>query len=211
MSEPEHIPERRSGKDRRAKLTNPFSFRAFKGKRRGGRRKTDDDRFVDKYSHRLFIALIIILILCAFDGVATIVTKLFHIVMPTVAVFGEKDFQQLVVIRRMVADLNMNLSIIAGPTVREADGLAMSSRNVYLRPGQREAALSLYRSLNRARERVRRGCRDVAELVREAGDFVSAHPETAIDYIAVVDIDTLADVERVDGPARMAMAGISCP
>jgi len=141
-----------------------------------------------------------------FSGVATVVTKLFNIVLPTIAVFGEKDFQQLVIIRRMVQDLNMNITIIGGPTVREPDGLAMSSRNAYLRPRQREAALSLYRSLTRAREQVREGLRDTAEIIQTATDFISEHPETKIDYIAVVDAETLVDVKRIDRPTRMVLA-----
>jgi len=141
-----------------------------------------------------------------FSGVATVVTKLFNIVLPAVAVFGEKDFQQLVIIRRMARDLNMNITVIGGPTVREPDGLAMSSRNAYLKPRQREAALSLYRSLTRAREQVREGLRDTAEIMQTATDFISGHPETKIDYIAVVDTETLVDVKRIDRPTRMALA-----
>lgn len=141
-----------------------------------------------------------------FRGVATVVTKLFHIVKPHVAVFGEKDFQQMMVIRRMVSDLNMDIEIVAGPTVREPDGLAMSSRNAYLKPNQRESALSLFRALTQAAQRVKAGMRDGAAVVDEARAFISRHPETEIDYVAVVDPETLEDMATIDRPARMALA-----
>ncbi len=141
-----------------------------------------------------------------FTGVATVVTKLFHIVMPTVAVFGEKDYQQLIIIRRIVQDLNMDVDIIGCPTVREADGLAMSSRNAYLRPDQRAAALSLSKALAHSAQRVQRGETDASTLVEDAFKRVTAHPETDVDYIAVVDAVTLIDIPVIDRPARMALA-----
>ncbi len=139
-------------------------------------------------------------------AIATVVSKLFNIVRPHIAVFGEKDYQQLLIIRRMVQDLNFNTEIIGGPIVREKDGLAMSSRNAYLTPDQRPAALTLYRSLVQARKRVETGERDAARILKEARDLISAQPETDIDYLSICDPETLIDVERIDRPALMALA-----
>jgi len=141
-----------------------------------------------------------------FTGVATIVTKLFHIVMPTIALFGEKDYQQLTVIRRMVQDLNMGIEIIGCPTVREPDGLAMSSRNAYLKPEQRAAALSLSQALFHASKRVQSGETETSTIIEDAFKRITAHAETEVDYIAVVDAETLVDIEAIDRPARMALA-----
>jgi pantoate--beta-alanine ligase len=141
-----------------------------------------------------------------FTGVATVVTKLLNIVRPHIAVFGEKDYQQLLVIRRMVQDLNFNTEIIGAPIVREKDGLAMSSRNAYLTPDQRPAALTLYRSLMQARKRVETGERDAARILKEVRDLITAQPETDIDYLSICDPETLIDVERIDRPALMALA-----
>jgi pantoate--beta-alanine ligase len=141
-----------------------------------------------------------------FTGVATVVTKLLNIVRPHIAVFGEKDYQQLLVIRRMVQDLNFNTEIIGAPIVREKDGLAMSSRNAYLTPDQRPAALTLYRSLVQARKRVQTGERDAARILKEVRDLITAQPETDIDYLSICDPETLIDVERIDRPALMALA-----
>jgi len=141
-----------------------------------------------------------------FTGVATVVTKLLNIVRPHIAVFGEKDYQQLLVIRRMVQDLNFNTEIIGAPIVREKDGLAMSSRNAYLTPDQRPAALTLYRSLLQARKRIETGERDAARILKEARDLITAQPETHIDYLSICDPETLIDVERIDRPALMALA-----
>ena len=141
-----------------------------------------------------------------FTGVATVVCKLFNIVRPHIAVFGEKDYQQLLVIRRMAQDLNFNTEIIGGPIVREKDGLAMSSRNAYLTPAQRPAALTLYRSPVQARKRVETGERDAARILKEVRDRISAQPETDIDYLSICDPETLIDVERIDRPALMALA-----
>lgn len=141
-----------------------------------------------------------------FRGVATVVTKLFNIVKPHVAVFGEKDYQQLLVIRRMVTDLNFDIRIIGGPIVREEDGLAMSSRNSYLTPDERQRALCLSKALKQAEAMVRNGVRDAAEVVGAARRIITAHPDAVIDYIEIFDPDTIETVKTVDSPARMALA-----
>lgn len=139
-------------------------------------------------------------------GVATVVTKLFNIVKPHVAIFGQKDYQQLTVIRQMVRDLNLDVNIIGSPTVREPDGLAMSSRNTYLTPEQRLSALSLYKSLQKAQHLVENGLRDAAAIIETATALIRSYPETEIDYIAVCDPDTLDDLTTIDRPALMALA-----
>jgi pantoate--beta-alanine ligase len=141
-----------------------------------------------------------------FRGVATVVTKLFNIVKPHVALFGEKDYQQLAIIRRLARDLNLPIRIIGVPTVREADGLAMSSRNTYLSPDERRSALSLYQSIQLARERVSQGVREARQLIAEASGLIQSHPHTSIDYVTLCDPETLEDVQRIDKPSLMAMA-----
>ena len=141
-----------------------------------------------------------------FTGVTTIVAKLFHIVRPGLAVFGQKDFQQLAVIRRMCTDLNMGISIIGHPIVREADGLAMSSRNTYLRADQRESALSLYRALILARKMANQGERNVARLTSALRQLIESSPETAIEYISFIEQSTLQLVETVDKTTVLALA-----
>ncbi|MFZ5817373.1 MAG: pantoate--beta-alanine ligase [Bacillota bacterium] len=141
-----------------------------------------------------------------FDGVATVVTKLFNIVKPDLAFFGQKDAQQVAVIQRMAADLNMDLQIIPVPTVREPDGLAMSSRNTYLSPEERQAALVLSRSLRMAQERVREGERDMAALQAAMRAMIAAEPLADIDYVSIVDHATLQPVERLEGRALAAVA-----
>ncbi len=141
-----------------------------------------------------------------FRGVATVVAKLFNIVKPHVAVFGEKDYQQLMVIRRMAADLNFDVEIVGAPTVREEDGLAKSSRNAYLAPEQRESALTLSRSLEQAEAMVGAGETDPARLTALARGLIDAAPDTRIDYIEVCDPRTLERVDAIEGPVLMALA-----
>ena len=141
-----------------------------------------------------------------FTGVATVVAKLFNIVKPHMAVFGEKDYQQLLVIRQMVRDLNLDVEIVGSPLVRESDGLAMSSRNNYLSSQQRPAALSLYHSLCKARELVRGGISESARIISEAEKMISAHADNDIDYLSICDMQTLDPVDRIDRPVLMALA-----
>jgi len=141
-----------------------------------------------------------------FAGVATVVCKLFSIVRPDLAVFGEKDWQQLAVIRRMTVDLNLGVKIVAHPIVREADGLAMSSRNTYLAPQQREAALSLSRALALARTLAAEGERSAESLTAALRDFIHSFPETAVDYISFVHQDTLQHVAEIDEKTILALA-----
>lgn len=141
-----------------------------------------------------------------FDGVATVVTKLFNIIQPDTAFFGQKDAQQVAVIQRMVADLNMGVVIVPVPTVREADGLAMSSRNAYLSPEERQAALVLSRSLQMASQRVREGERNMRVLATGMREMIAAEPGAEIDYVEIVDYATLQPVERLEGKALAALA-----
>ncbi len=141
-----------------------------------------------------------------FGGVATVVTKLFHIVKPHVAIFGEKDYQQLLVVRRLVRDLSFDVEIVGGPTVREADGLAMSSRNAYLAESQRPSALTLSRALNAARVAVAAGERRAAAIIEAAVNTIQSEADTLIDYVKIVDPETLEDMATIDRPARMALA-----
>ena len=141
-----------------------------------------------------------------FRGVATVVTKLFHMVNPHIALFGEKDFQQLAIIRRMVKDLNFQVDIVGVPTVREPDGLAMSSRNAYLRSNQRPAALSLNRSLRKAQALVAAGETRAAKIIETTEAMIRTFPDAVIDYVVIVDTETLEDVAVIDRPVRMAMA-----
>ncbi|MCP4348783.1 MAG: pantoate--beta-alanine ligase [Desulfobacterales bacterium] len=141
-----------------------------------------------------------------FRGVATVVTKLFNIVKPHFAIFGQKDCQQLLVIRQMVRDLNFDTEVIGAPIVRESDGLAMSSRNTYLTSEQRVSALSLNKSLKKARELVENGTTDPSEIIDAAKKLITSHPDTVIDYISVCDPETLDEITTIDGPALMALA-----
>lgn len=141
-----------------------------------------------------------------FDGVATVVAKLFNIVPADVAFFGEKDYQQLVVIRRMVQDLNIPIEIVGCPTVREPDGLALSSRNRYLSPGEREQAASLSRALYAAVDRVAAGEREVDLLVDGIRNELLAAGPAKIEYVDIVDASTLELLTFIDRPARICLA-----
>lgn len=141
-----------------------------------------------------------------FKGVSTIVLKLFNIVKPHFAVFGQKDYQQLLVIKQMVKDLNLNIEIIGAPIVREKDGLAMSSRNSYLTPEQRVHALILYNSLKKAGEILKKGVRDSAQIIMEATALIKTCPDATIDYIKICDPETLEDIKLIEKPSLMALA-----
>jgi pantoate--beta-alanine ligase len=141
-----------------------------------------------------------------FRGVTTVVAKLFGATRPHLAVFGEKDFQQLVIIRRMVADLDLGIEIVAGPTVRELDGLALSSRNRRLAPADRAAAVCIPKALAAASAVVSDGTRDVPGIAAAATAVVAAEPRARLEYVAVFDPATLVPLDVVDGPARIAIA-----
>jgi pantoate--beta-alanine ligase len=141
-----------------------------------------------------------------FQGVTTVVNMLFNIVMPHVAIFGEKDFQQLVAIQQMVRDLHMDVEVVGMPIVREADGLAMSSRNTYLQPDERKAALSLYRSLKRAEALLRKGERRAETILKEVREVLLSQPLIKIDYIQICDANTLEDVQEIERDVVVAIA-----
>jgi len=141
-----------------------------------------------------------------FRGVATAVAKLFNIVRPHAAIFGEKDFQQLVTIRRMVQDLNMNIEIIGHPTVREADGLAMSSRNAYLTPEQRRKAVRLNRSLREAQTLVQKGEKTGEAILNKVREVLAEDDDVRIDYVQLCDPSTLQEVTRIAASTLLALA-----
>jgi len=141
-----------------------------------------------------------------FRGVTTVVAKLFNIVKPHIALFGEKDYQQLRAIERMVKDLNFDLEIVPVATVREADGLAMSSRNAYLKPDQREQALSLSRALKAAGACFQAGAREPQQLVRAARAVLESASGLRLEYVEAVDAETLKPLATIDRPVVLAIA-----
>jgi pantoate--beta-alanine ligase len=140
-----------------------------------------------------------------FRGVATVVLKLLNIVIPDKAFFGEKDLQQLVVVRRMVRDLNLRADIVGVPTVRDSDGLALSSRNQFLRPDERRAAPVLYRALLRARELVQSGERDAKRIIDAASEVIGREPQARLQYFELVD-ENMQPVSTLTGPTFAATA-----
>lgn len=141
-----------------------------------------------------------------FRGVTTVVSKLFHIVEPDLAFFGQKDAAQCTIIRKMVRDLDLPVEVVVCPIVREPDGLAMSSRNAYLNPEQRASATVLYRSLQRVRELVEKGEHRSAKLIDAAQRIFLEEPDVRVDYVEIVDNDTLDPVEGVSRGALVAVA-----
>jgi pantoate--beta-alanine ligase len=141
-----------------------------------------------------------------FRGVTTVCAKLFNMVLPDIAFFGQKDAQQAVVIKRMVADLNMPLEIVVCPTVREPDGLAVSSRNKYLSEQQRKDAALIYKSLQGCRELIESGIRDAAQITAQMRKVLEQVPSIKIEYVSIVDSDTLQSLDRVSGRVLAAVA-----
>ncbi len=143
-----------------------------------------------------------------FRGVATVCNKLFNIVQPDRAYFGQKDAQQVLVLKKMVADLNMNLEIVVCPTVREPDGLAMSSRNTYLKPDERKAAVVLYRALTLAQELWDKGEKDTGKIRRAMIKLIQQEPLAAdnINYISIADAETLEELDKIEPPTVVSLA-----
>jgi pantoate--beta-alanine ligase len=141
-----------------------------------------------------------------FRGVATVVAKLFNIVQPSRAYFGQKDAQQVVVIKRMVSDLNLGIDIVVVPTVREEDGLAMSSRNIYLNPRERQAATILFKALDLARQLRRNGENDANKLRKQITSLIKKEPLAQIGYVSIADTETLEELNLIDGPALASLA-----
>jgi pantoate--beta-alanine ligase len=141
-----------------------------------------------------------------FRGVATVCTKLFNIVLPDVAYFGQKDAQQAIVIKRMAADLNMPLEIIVCPTIREADGLAVSSRNKYLSDVERKEAAKIYESLRKCEEMLRAGATDADEIIAAMRRVLDGIRGGRIEYVEIVDAETLEKVDEIKGAALIAVA-----
>lgn len=141
-----------------------------------------------------------------FRGVATVCAKLFNAVKPHLAVFGKKDFQQLTVIKRMVRDLDLDLEIVGMDTTREPDGLAMSSRNIYLTAEERKSALSLSSSLKMAKKLYEQGQREAAPIIDAVKKHIESNPYTKIDYVQICDTTTMKDAARLDGECVIALA-----
>jgi pantoate--beta-alanine ligase len=141
-----------------------------------------------------------------FRGVTTVCTKLFNIVGPDIAFFGQKDAQQAIVIRRMVADLNMPLEIAICTTVREPNGLAVSSRNKYLTAEQKKDATNIYKSLQKCRQMIENGIRDTSEIIAEMTEILQQVPSIKIEYISIVDAETLQNIDQIKGKVLAAVA-----
>ena len=141
-----------------------------------------------------------------FRGVTTIVTKLFNAVQPQVAYFGQKDAQQVAVIRQMVRDLNMPIKIVTSPIIRERDGLAMSSRNTYLNPEERQAALVLSKSLQVAKSAYENGERNAEILRTKMEEIINAEPLARLEYVSCADYDSLKELQKIEGKALLSMA-----
>lgn len=141
-----------------------------------------------------------------FGGVATVVTKLFNMVMPDVAIFGQKDYQQLQVIRQLTQDLDFDIQILAGKIVREKDGLAMSSRNAYLSKNQRSSAICLYKSLNLATDLVNNGEKNTAVIQKQIETFIHTFDETAVEYITFCNPVTLEEIDTINKKVLLALA-----
>ncbi len=140
-----------------------------------------------------------------FSGITTVVTKLFNIIMPDIAVFGKKDYQQLQIIRQLVMDLNFDIKIVAGDIIREQDGLAMSSRNAYLSSSQRASALCLSKSLNMARDMADQGEKNPEIIKLKMETFISTFPETNIEYINFCNPETLEDIDVIERETLLAL------
>jgi len=141
-----------------------------------------------------------------FRGVSTVVAKLFNIVQPTKAYFGQKDAQQAVVIKRMVTDLNMVIEIVVVPTVRESDGLAMSSRNIYLSPEERKAATVLFRALTLAQQLRLGGEKDAGKIRHQMTSLIQKEPLAQIDYVSIADVETLEELNLIDRSVLASLA-----
>lgn len=141
-----------------------------------------------------------------FKGVATVVTKLFNVVQSDRAYFGQKDAQQVAVIKKMVADLNMGLEIVVVPTVREPDGLAMSSRNTYLSESERQAALVLWKALTLGQKQHSKGNRSASDIRLQMESLINSEPLADVDYISIADPDSLEELTDIEGAALISMA-----
>lgn len=141
-----------------------------------------------------------------FRGVATVVLKLFNIIKPDIAIFGEKDYQQLRIIQQMVKDLNLDVEILSHPIVRDFDGLALSSRNTYLNEEERRSALSLYQALKLAERLVLGGEKDPERIVNLVREYIENFPYTKVQYVEIVDPQTLERVSQIRGPVLLALA-----
>jgi pantoate--beta-alanine ligase len=146
-----------------------------------------------------------------FRGVTTVVAQLFHIIEPDAAFFGQKDAAQVAIIRRMVRDLHFPVKVVACPIVREPDGLAMSSRNAYLSPVQRKAALVLHRALSEVRQRFDRGERKTAALIQAGKAVFALEPAARLDYLEIINPDTLEPIDKVSGTTLVAVAAFVGP